>query len=103
MSDEVESSIPVNLAYIILGFGTYFFPVNVLSKQKHDMHHRMRDPLGLKVIHYAAHLVDLNDYLAMFHGENISDKNCVTELNENLLNGMPNSCIKQLYLQVFYC
>ena len=27
----------------------------------------------------------------MFPGENISDKNCVTEQNEILLNSMPNS------------
>ena len=85
------------MSSIILGLCTYFFPVNALPKQNRVMRHRMRKPRGLQVIRYAAHLVDLNDYLDVFPGENISDKIC--ELNEILLNSMPNICSKQAYVQ----
>ena len=44
---------------------------------------------------------DLNGYSAVFPGSNNSDKICVTELNEILLNSMPNICIKQEYIQRF--
>ena len=33
----------------------------------------------------------------------MDDKIGVTELNEILLNSMPNSWYKQAYVQVFYC
>ena len=33
----------------------------------------------------------------------MADKMGVTELNENLLNSMPNSWSKQAYVQGFYC
>ena len=59
--------------------------------------------MQVKVRLYAARLVDLNFYLDLFPGENISDKICGMELNEILLNSMPNSWSKQAYVQVFYC
>ena len=39
----------------------------------------------------------------MFPRAKISDKICVTELNEILLNSMPNRWIKQSHVQVFDC
>ena len=63
----------------------------------------MRKPRGLKVRFYAACLIDLNDYLDLFHGENLTDKIGMTELNEILLNSMPNSWINQAYVHVFDC
>ena len=44
-----------------------------------------------KVRHYAARMIELNEYLASFLGDTLSDKISVTELNKILLNIMPNS------------
>ena len=81
-SAEVESTRPESLKSIILGLGKYFLPVNVLPKQKHAMLHGMSKPRGLKVGCYAACLVEINEYLAIFHWAKISDRICVTELND---------------------
>ena len=62
----------------------------------------MKNPLSLKVRHYSTCLIDLNEYLASFPGATMADKMGVTELNEILLNIMPNSCSKQAYVQGFY-
>ena len=48
-------------------------------------------------------LIDLNEYVATFPGAKPTQKIGVTEINENLLNSMPNSWIKQAYVQVFDC
>ena len=63
----------------------------------------MSKPCGLKVRRYAGRLIDLNKYLDFFPGENLTDKICVMDLNEKLLNSMPNSSNKQAYVQVFDC
>ena len=68
----------------------------MISKQKRAMHRGMRKPIC-----YDAHLIELNDYLDVFSGAKISDKICVTDLN-NFFNSTPNSWIKQAYVQVFY-
>ena len=39
----------------------------------------------------------------MLPGAKASDKICETELNEMLLNSMPNSWIRQAYVQGFNC
>ena len=81
-SDEVGSATPENLTSIILGFGTYLFPVNTLSNKKCTMIHSMRKSHGLKVRRYAALLIGFNWYLAVFPGAKISDKFCMTEINK---------------------
>ena len=43
-----------HLKYILLGLGIYFFPMNLLSKQKHEMQQIMRE---LKLMCYAAHMI----------------------------------------------
>ena len=48
------------------------------------------------------HLIDLNEFLPSFPGSTPTHKICMTELNEILLNSMPNSWIKQAYVQGFY-
>ena len=58
---------------------------------------------SLKVRRYAARMVDINEYLASFLGTTLSDKIDVTELNDILLNIMPNSWSKQAYVQGFDC
>ena len=47
-------------------------------------------------------LIDLNEHLASVLGVNLTDKVGLTELNENILNGMPNSWSKQACVQGFY-
>ena len=87
---------------IILGLGAYFFPVNSLSKKKRAMRRIMRKPRGLKVRRYSYCLIDLNEYLDSFPGENMPDKIGLTELNQNLLFSMPNGWSKQAYMKGFY-
>ena len=45
------------------------------------MHRGMSKPCILKVGCYAAFMMDLNEYLAVFPGAKESGKICVTELN----------------------
>ena len=103
LSAEVEGATPVTLAYIILGLGTYGFPVNVMSKQKCTMRHGIRKTCALKVRFYAYCFVDLNEYLAVLLGAKISNKIWVTKLNEIALNSMSSSWSNQEYVQGFYC
>ena len=84
---------------MILVLGTYFFPVNVLSKQKCKMRRVIRKLHGSKVRRYVAHLVDIHEYLVVFPGTNISNKVCVMELNEKVLNSMPNIWSKQAHVK----
>ena len=67
------------------------------------VHRRMRNTRKLKVRRYANFLIDINYYLADFSGEKSSDKTAETELNEILVNSMPNGCINQAYVQGFAC
>ena len=50
-----------------------------------------------------AHLIGLNEYFALFPVVKSTDKIGVTELNEILLNIMPNSCSKKVYVQGIDC
>ena len=97
-SADVEISSPLTVEIIINWLELYFPPVNSLSKQKRTMRCGMRKPSGLKVRRYVACLIDLNEYLASFPGATFSDKIGVTELNEILLNSMPNSWSNTAYV-----
>ena len=57
---EAGSTTTTHLNRIILGLGTYFFPIYVLSNKNHAMRRGMRKPKELKVIRYAAHIIELN-------------------------------------------
>ena len=57
----------------------------------------------MKVRRYAERLIDLNEHLASSLGGTMAYKMGVTELNEILLNSMPNSWSKQAYVQGFDC
>ena len=61
----------------------------------------MKKPCALTVRHYAARLIDLNEYLASFPGATLNDKISVNMLNKILLNSMYNSWYKQAYVQGF--
>ena len=60
-----------------------------------------RNPHKLKVIHYLAHMVELNDYLAIFTRSKESDKLRETELNGIILHITPNGCNRQDYGHFF--
>ena len=64
----MEVTNPFTVETIILGLASYYFPLNLLLKQKCVMRRRMSKPRGLKVKCYAARLIELNKYLALFPG-----------------------------------
>ena len=49
--------------------------------QKKAMRRRMKKLRVFKLRRYSGRLINLRDYLAVFHGAKISDKICITELN----------------------
>ena len=63
----------------------------------------MRKPRKLKVICYAACMIELNKYLAVCSGTNANDKIGEMEMNEMILNIIPNVWIRQAYVQGFDC
>ena len=69
--------LPQFLYVYYFSFWYILFLVHVLSKQKRAMHRGMRNPRC-----YDANLIELNDYLDVFSGAKISDKICVTDLND---------------------
>ena len=62
-----------NLKSIILGLDTYFFPVNALL-YKRPMRRVIREPRGLNVRCYAAHMINLNDNLDVLPGAKASER-----------------------------
>ena len=48
-------------------------------------------------------MIDINRYLAEFPGSNKNEMFFVIEINQILLNIMPNICCKQAYAQVYDC
>ena len=100
---EMENKdISSNVDYLLKGLAWYFFSVDLLSKQNRAMRRCMIKPHRFKVKRYAARLSYLNDYLASFTGSTMTDKIGFTELNDILLNSMPNSWPKQVYVQGLY-
>ena len=67
------------------------------------MRRGMMNPCGLKVRSCASCMVDINKYLAVFPGEKWSENICEMELNEIMLNKMPNRWRSQACVQVFDC
>ena len=51
-----------------------FFPIGPLSKQKRVVRCGTRKPHGLKVRHYEDHIIELNEYLDIFPGEEVNEK-----------------------------
>ena len=56
------------------GFRYVLFTVNSLSKQNRVMRHIMRNLHELKLGRYAAHMIDINEYLAYFFISKSNDK-----------------------------
>ena len=61
------------------------------------MRYGMREPCSLNGRSYAARVIDLNECLSLFPGENGGGKTYETELNEILLNSIPKSWSRQVY------
>ena len=80
-----------------------FPPRKFTFKHKRAILRYMKKPHSLKVRSYATLLIYLNEYLASFPGATMADNMGVTELNEILLNSMPNRWSKQAYVQIFDC
>ena len=78
-SDEVGSTTAEHLKSIILGLVTHFYPVNVLSKQNHNMRRGMRKYYGLKVRRYAVRMIYLDKYLDLLPREKASGKSSETD------------------------
>ena len=90
LHDQVESTTTTYLNQVILGLCAYFRPMDALSQQKLLMRRGMRKTHNLKLRCYAACMIDIDEYLYAFQGAKASDKIGETELNEILLNSMPN-------------
>ena len=82
LCDQVGSTPIAHLNRFILGIGTYFPPVNELSKQKRSMHRVTRNMLKLKVIHCVACLICLNEYLAALPWAKVNDNKDNMELKK---------------------
>ena len=104
LSADVENTDnPLTVDYLHNGLVWYLFYMNLIKKKKASNAPLYEIPCGKKVRRYEARLIDLNGYLASFPGSTMADKMCVTELNEIILNSMPNSWTKQAYVQGFDC
>ena len=77
--------------YYIKGLVFYFPPVNFIPKQKCAMCSRMKKPQSIKLRRYATPFIDMNEYLYSFLWAALNDKIDATELNNILLNSLPNS------------
>ena len=58
---------------------------------------------ALTVRRYAERLIDITEYLASFPGADLNENIGVTELNEILLNSMPNRWYRHACVQGFGC
>ena len=74
LSVEVISTTIEHLNHIILSLDTYFFPINVLSKQNFAMRRGIRNPWKLKVRRLAARMIEINEYLDAFSEAKASEK-----------------------------
>ena len=87
--------------YYIKVLALYFPPVKFLSKQKRAMRHGIKKMCSLKLRHYVARLIGMNEYLASFLEMTLADKMDVTELDDIILNIIRTSWYKQAYVQGF--
>ena len=94
LSAEVGSTSFENLK-IYFWFGYVLFPVNTLSKKYRTIFCGINKPYFFKVRLYTYPMIDPNDYLSVFLGDNFFEM----ELNEIFLNRVPNSWSRQAYVQ----
>ena len=88
-----------HLKHITEGLLGYSPPINALSSQKRVMSRAMHKPQSLSFKRFTARLAELNDYLPLLPGSIKSNKVVPEELNEILLQSIPNGWAKQSYLQ----
>ena len=63
----------------------------------------MRNPHKLKVRRYSDCIIDTNEYFSAFPGAKALDRIGETEINEIILNIIPNGWSKQAYFLCFDC
>ena len=102
-ADSKNTETLLDVDYLVRGLAWFFPPVNSLSQQNRAIRRYMKNSRSLKGRRYAAHFIDLNEYLASFPGATMVDKMGGTELNEIPLNSIPNTCSKQACVQGFDC
>ena len=89
-SSDVENTETPNMDYYIKDLALYLPPTNQLYKKARNAPRIEEKTRSLKVRRYAARLVDLDEHLNFFLGVTLSVKMYVTELNDIILNSMPN-------------
>ena len=67
------------------------------------MRQEIRKMFSLKVKCYNAIMIDIKEYLAVFHGAKTSENCFDTELREILLKSTPDSWRRQAYVHGFDC
>ena len=66
------------------------FPINAISKKKRTMRRVMRKPQSMTFKHFASRLTKINNFLPIFPVSDTSKKMEMGELNEIILNAVPN-------------
>ena len=69
LCSHIRHTTTMDLKQNLLDLGTYFVPINYLSKKKCAVHHGMRNPCMLKVRRYISCMVELDEYLDIFLGQ----------------------------------
>ena len=87
-----------HLKFIQEGLLSYFFTINALSKQKREMRRAMHKPQDIPFKCFSTRITELNNYLPLFLRYSTTKKIPPEELNEILLNAVPNGWAKQVYL-----
>ena len=76
---DVEGTETLNVDYTIRGLSQYSSYINYISKQKRTMCRGIKKLRSITVRRYAAHLIDLNEYLVFFLEATLTDKISVTK------------------------
>ena len=88
-----------HLKLIQEGLLEYFFTINLLSNQKFATRRAIRKPQSMTFNRFAARLIEMNNFLPLFPGLDVSRKMEPEERNEILLHAVTNAWAKQSYLQ----
>ena len=79
----------------------YIFTLLITFLIRSAIHCGMNKPRTLKTGRHAAHLNELNDYLAIFTGLDATNKCFGAKLNKNLLYSTTIHWVKHTFLKVF--
>ena len=101
--DELQSqnggSTNNHLNIITEGLLEYILPINSLYKQKRVTRHAMRKSQIMTFKRFAARFTEMNNFLQLFPGLDVTKKMTHEELNRILLHAVPNEWGKQSYIK----